>query len=192
MLSPYFRYIFCLLMLAHSTPCTLTPWFNFIEYTAYIDCLLWSCFKRYVSVGITTGFTGTSPSSICLNYLIIVAIVTSPNRLILYFAAIWLNITHMAVSKYDVACSLSVFLSFTRECLYGMDGYYFLSKLILILSISASVASLLGLEFPMGGTSLLGFMVSLTMETSVYYGVSLLVSYVSSSWASSFISSISL
>ena len=63
-------------------------------------------------------FSWYYPLSIAnLNHLIISVILTSSNHLMPYFSTIWVNITSMAVCKYDVACLLSVFLVFTSKCL---------------------------------------------------------------------------
>ena len=145
MISPYFIYLFWLLALAYHLPFTIPYRFTVIKFTTSNDCLL-SWFNISGSVGITTGFIGTEPSSICLSYLIIVSIVTSPKCLMSYFVFIWVNITSMAVFKY-VAYFLPVLLAFVRNWLSFMDGYYSLSNLISILSITATVPDLLGLEF---------------------------------------------
>ena len=66
---------------------------------------------------------------------------------------IWVKITSMAVCK-CVTCLLSVLLVFRRNCLLYTDGYYFLSNFVSIVSITAHVSDLLGIEFPMCGASI--------------------------------------
>ena len=120
----YFKYLLCLLPLAHDLPFTLTYCLNFIKFTASKAFFFKSCFKRSGSVGITKTFPGSDPSSICLISSIIVTIMTSPKCLMPYFSVIQLIITSMDVYKYDEASSILVYL-----ILWGIFGctkeYYF-------------------------------------------------------------------
>ena len=169
--------------MAHNLSFTLLSCFTFIKLTTSRACFKYRI-KSSKSMGITTGFPVTTPSSICLNPLVVTAILTAPDHLVPYFTAIWVNITSMAVCKYDVTSSFSVLLVFMRNCLCFIDGYYFPSNLISSLSIPYPEEALLGIWLSMWGEYFLGLVVSLTMVTYSSCANSLFTS-VYDSWSSS-------
>ena len=124
--------------------------------------------KTSGSVDITTDFTGTDTSSICLNSMIISTIATSTKRFMPYFAIIWVNITSMDICKCDVTSSFPVYLILVRNYLCCTEEYSFLSKIIAGILIPSLTAALFGLLLSTWGSLLLELCVLLTMDAFSY------------------------
>ena len=73
----------------------------------------------------------------------------------------------LSVNMWSVC--LSVLFFFMRNCLCYMDGYYFMSNLISILSITASVSDIIVLEFPYCGASVCSGNSASCVYLSAYY-----------------------
>ena len=90
-LSPYFRYIFCLLESAQFFPFIFPHLFTFTRFTYSNIFLLSPKDNLYGLIGVTTDSPGMGLLSIWLNYFIINDTDFSPNFSIPALADIWLN-----------------------------------------------------------------------------------------------------